>query len=384
MNAKRSPFGIYIHFPFCCKKCSYCDFYSLPVSDHETLEKYVVSVMQDLHRQSGYFKNREFASLYLGGGTPSLFSAKQLGRIIAEVFFDYCSVEKPEITVEVNPGTVDGKKLRDFKLAGINRLSIGIQSFSRKDLQLLGRIHDEEDSWNTIKAMETSGIDNFNLDFIYGIPGQSLDAWRENLRLAVSCSPRHLSAYLLQLEANTPLARRISRGEIILPDDDLQADMFYTAVDYLQEQGYQHYELSNFSIPEWACHHNMLYWQAEEYLGIGPGAVSFLGGRRVLNLPGLHDYIKSLALGQPVPTEVQEEMEADEFLSDAIILGLRLTGGIKRLDFINRFGVDVWEKYSGPIEDCRQLELLSVDKEGISLTRKGYFLSNVVFCRFIK
>ncbi len=374
--------GIYIHIPFCLHKCDYCDFYSVPVTNLSLLEDYTCSVINELKLR----KNKidcPFTTIYLGGGTPSLLSPVQIESILATVFAHYRSQGEPEISMETNPATVNLKKLQDLRAAGINRMSIGVQSFSDQDLKTLGRIHNGREAAAVLSDVSKAGFDNFNIDLIYGLPGQTLSAWRENLSQAMNFNPLHVSAYLLQLDQSTPLARKIEMGILSMLDDDLEAILYYFTLDYLQGQGYQHYEISNFAKPNQECRHNLLYWQGRRYLGIGSGAVSFDGQQRSLNQPSVDGYIEAL-LDQRLPsTEILENMDPGQRQIDAIIMGLRLTEGISRNDFQQRFGIDIFKDYQDIISNCQNQGLLERGNDRIYLTKRAYFLSNQVLSQFI-
>jgi oxygen-independent coproporphyrinogen-3 oxidase len=227
------------------------------------------------------------------------------------------------------------------------------------------------------------GIDNYNIDLIYGLPGQSLSDWQENLEQAISYRPPHLSLYLLQLDPSTPLARMIAGGQLHSLDEELEAQMYYTGIEYLDRHGYQHYEISNFAAAGYECRHNLNYWRGYDYLGLGPGAVSLLGGRRLLNKPDVAAYLTHWLNDRPGEQEVLENMTGSEQIADAVIMGLRMTGGIDRDIFARRFGIDIMEQYHDIIEDCIEQGLLKAENNRVFLTCKGYFLSNQVLCRFI-
>jgi oxygen-independent coproporphyrinogen-3 oxidase len=374
--------GIYIHIPFCLHKCDYCDFYSLPLLDPIILENYTGSVIKELELRQAEM-DCPVATIYLGGGTPSLLRPAQIERILTAVFAQYRTEREPEISMEVNPATVNRQDLRDLRSAGVNRLSIGVQSFADAELRTLGRMHSGAEAAAILAQVGEVGIDNFNIDLIYGLPGQTLADWRENLNRAVDFNPAHISAYLLQLDPTTPLARKIAAGTLRLLADDLEADLYYWARDYLQEQGYRHYEISNFARSEQECRHNLLYWQSRNYLGVGTGAVSFDGRQRILNQPPLEDYMTALQAGRLPVQQVLETMDVRQRSVDAIIMGLRLTQGIDIQAFKQRFDVDITADYGDIIQLCRQQGLIQQDQDRLYLTPRGYFLSNQVLSQFV-
>ncbi len=377
------PAGIYIHVPFCLRKCSYCDFYSLPLPGQEVLEQYSNSLIKELQARAPYWQNHYFSTVYLGGGTPSLLDPAQIEKILKAVFSNYNITINPEISMEANPATLNLLSLQELLTAGINRISLGVQSFQEDELQLLGRIHGVREVEDTVLALDKSGFKNYNLDLIYGIPGQSLQDWIYNLRMAVQCHPQHISTYLLQLDPGTPLAQKIQLGNLPGGNDDLEANMYDSTINYLSAAGYQHYEISNFAKPEYECRHNLIYWQAHEYLGLGCGAVSYRDGRRTINKPDLNAYLTRIQIGQDCESELLEAMSSREKLTDAVILGLRMIEGIKPSYLSQRFGIDFNQEYHAIIEKLVEDGLLIMVKDRVCLSRQGYFLSNQVFCQFI-
>lgn len=382
MTNNAESMGIYIHIPFCLHKCNYCDFYSRAVNDPDLMERYTRSVINELRLRRNEI-SRSFSTIYLGGGTPSLLKTVQIEKILAAVFAYYQARDEAEISMEINPATVNLQDLKDLRSAGVNRISIGVQSFSDTELKILGRMHSGRDAATVLNDVTQAGFDNFNLDLIYGLPGQTMSAWRDNLKLAVDFNPQHISAYLLQLDPATPLARDIEAGVFNCLDDEEEARLYYFTLDYLQDYGYQHYEISNFARPDRECRHNLLYWQSRPYLGIGSGAVSFNGGQRILNQPPLDRYVEDLLDYRRPPAKILEDMDSRQKINDAVIMGLRLCSGISREDFLYRFGIDILREYQDIINACQNRGLLELKNDRISLTKNAYFLSNQVLCQFI-
>ncbi|NLB89060.1 MAG: radical SAM family heme chaperone HemW [Syntrophomonadaceae bacterium] len=375
--------GIYIHFPFCLKKCSYCDFYSVAVSAANMMEEYVQSLVNEIKLQSPKFKDSKIETVYLGGGTPSLLGARQFSLIIDTIANYFSLTEDVEITIETNPATINESKLKSYINTGLNRISLGVQSFADHDLKILGRSHDANQVYETIDLIQKLGLENCNLDLIYGIPNQTVEDWLKNLEIAISLAPQHISMYLLQLSSETPLATLVLNNEITLLEDEMELIMYNEGINYLKANLYDHYEISNFSKQNYQCQHNMIYWKAKEYLGLGPGAVSFIGNMRCINKPQIVDYINCLALKKYPPSEVLEEMNDRQIMEDSIILGLRLTEGIEIEEFNKKFNTDLLLEYKAPIEDGISKSLLKIEKGHLKLTTKGYFLSNQVLCQFI-
>jgi len=374
--------GIYIHIPFCLHKCDYCDFYSLPLNEPDMLATYTRSLIAELQqRAEGIYP--PVTTVYLGGGTPSLLSAKQVGKIIAAIYTNYQTCGDIEISMEANPATVKLQDLRELRAAGINRLSVGVQSFADAELKLLGRVHGGRQAMETLDAVRRAGFDNYNLDLIYGIPEQTLDAWQKNLNLSLKFEPQHISTYLLQLDECTPMAGRVREGLIKMLDDELEADMYYTSLDHMQKHGYDHYEISNFARSGYQCRHNLLYWQGREYLGIGSGAVSYLNRQRTLNQPDLSRYMEDIIADRPPSRDILECMDLRQLVADAIIVGLRLTAGISREDILHRFNCDILVEYRDIIEKLTIQGLLEIKNDRMYLAKRAYFLSNQVLKQFV-
>ncbi|NLW90499.1 MAG: radical SAM family heme chaperone HemW [Syntrophomonadaceae bacterium] len=377
------PQCIYIHIPFCLKKCGYCDFYSLAGASADVLERYTQALLTEIDQQATKMPDTIIRSIYFGGGTPSLLAGQQIESILARVRSRFRVDPGAEITLEANPATLDREKLSSIMGSGVNRLSLGVQSFSDDELRMLGRVHSSNDVFRTIELVQSLGLKNYNMDLIYGLPGQSIRGWLYNLEQAVSCRPAHISMYLLQLDPCTPMGRETAAGRLILPDDELEAQMYYSGIDYLNGKGYQQYEISNLSLSGAECRHNIFYWQSAPYLGLGAGAVSFGGGRRWRNQADVKAYLENLSVNRAVPVEELESMDDNGLVSDALILGLRMTEGIDLEYFAVRFGVDLTRQYESVIELCRARGLLEVEHGRLFLTRAGYFLSNEVLCRFM-
>ncbi|MGI6421104.1 MAG: radical SAM family heme chaperone HemW [Syntrophomonadaceae bacterium] len=374
--------GLYIHIPFCLKKCNYCDFYSLPVQTG-ILQRYVRAVVKELELRARDVEDRRIKSVYLGGGTPSLLSPSELSLIINSINLNWDLDNEAEVSLEANPASLNGKALEFIHKAGFNRISLGVQSFQDRDLQILGRSHSSQEAWQSIELIKNSGFSNLNLDLIYGIPGQTIDKWQETLAQALDARPAHLSVYLLQLDEEVPLSRYIKAGHYQLCDEDTEAQMYQLAIQMIEKAGLFQYEISNFARPGYECQHNLGYWKANEYLGIGPGAVSFQGNRRYINKKNLLEYLGCLEKDQEPETEELEFMDAQELAADAIILGLRLCTGIKLKDLVQTYGINELNYYKDIIEGFINQGLLEMDKGYLRLSRKAYFLSNQVICHFL-
>lgn len=373
--------SLYFHFPFCLRKCGYCDFYSLPFRQ-ELAWPYVEAMCREVSLYAGSVKGR-CDTVYLGGGTPSLMSPEQV-RALLEAVEKHIGIEEgAEITLEANPGTIDLPKVKGFKESGVNRISLGAQSFSDRELKILGRIHGVAEIIESIGFIRKGGITNLNLDLIFGIPGQKLSDWKRNLKKLSDLKPEHASLYLLQLEEEVPLAFKLRNKELVSCSEDEEACMYYTAVEELTDDGYQHYEISNFARAGLACRHNMNYWLGNDYIGIGAGAVSFRCGVRYRNLPDVTSYLQRLAAGEPPLREVMERLSEDERAAEAMILGLRLIAGVDMQVFAARHRVDPRTRWKREIEWAVDKGLIIRDKDTLKLTKKGLFLSNEVFALFV-
>jgi oxygen-independent coproporphyrinogen-3 oxidase len=321
--------SLYVHIPFCERKCLYCDFYS--VTDAERVEDFLAALAQEIALQEDHGKGSGFETIFFGGGTPSLLTPTQVERILSHLHAAFRIAPDAEVTLEANPGTVTGETLRALRSLGINRLSIGIQSFSDHELKALGRIHDRAEALRCLDLARAAGFDNIGIDLIYSIPGQALAGWEDNLRTAVGLAPQHIAAYSLILEEGTPLARLVEAGAIRINSAELEAQMYEQAMAWLGARGYEHYEVSNYALPGFRCRHNCNYWSHENYLGFGPSAHSFWKeaegkrGRRWWNVADLSTYVDRLKNGV-LPIESEEQVGAKEMLNECIFLGLRSSG----------------------------------------------------------
>ncbi|MEN6348525.1 MAG: radical SAM family heme chaperone HemW [Syntrophomonas sp.] len=383
LEKTKAPWGIYIHIPFCLRKCAYCDFFSLPNASPELYERYTNAVVAEIERRSRDLHGPRVSTIYFGGGTPSLLNGKQIKNITQAVKKHFMVLNDAEISLEANPATLDASLLNALSDAGINRLSLGVQSFCDDELKILGRIHGRREVMDTIAILHKEGWNNFNVDLIYGIPGQTIERWKENLWSAVESGAMHISAYLLQPGYSTPMAREIEKGGLQMLDEDDESLMYYTAVDCLPEKGFEQYEISNFCRRGFACRHNLTYWQAGHYIGIGAGAVSFIGSSRYINQPRLEEYMDCLENGKQWPVEELERMSSLQLLSDAIITGLRMCPGINMEEISSRFGLDMEHEFAPALKTGIDEKLLKLENGQLSLTKRGYFLSNRVLCQFI-
>ena len=315
------PEFLYIHIPFCIKKCLYCDFLSVPY-DESLVKAYTDALCKELILKKN--DAGDLKTVYMGGGTPSILPEKCFREVFECLKDNFKFSDSHEITVEANPGTVDKSKIDTMLSLGVNRLSIGVQSFNDAELKMLGRIHTSDEALKAIETIKNSGIDNFSIDLIYGIPGQTDDSWRKTVSKAVELSPAHISSYELTPEKDTPLYRLIQSSEVKMPDEDMVLSMYDYAIDYLTSKGYEHYEISNFALPQFRCLHNLNYWNRGEYIGAGAGAHSFMRGFRSQNTGDIRKYIEEVKK-EIIPEAEPVEIKLKDAIKEFIFLNLRKT-----------------------------------------------------------
>lgn len=376
--------GLYIHIPFCVRKCNYCDFLSAPASD-EVKAAYLVRLAQDLEETFVTMRGREeqISTVYLGGGTPSILEEEQLICLITQVYQSGLVCQEAEFTMEVNPGTASYEKLRACKEAGVNRLSIGAQSFHNQELKLLGRIHDAKEAIDCFQMAREAGFTNINMDLMASLPGQSLDDFLDNVRKLIALGPEHISAYSLIIEEGTKFYELY--GEDYYEDEgkeDLDRAMYQEAMALLHEAGYARYEISNYAKPGFESRHNSSYWTGTPYYGCGLGASSliFEGDKwyRFRKQDDLASYLKGdfSELDKEILTK---EARMEEFM----FLGLRMTRGVSRLDFEKCFGVKLGEIYGDVLAELHHDGLIKFQEDRIALTEKGLDLANYCFSKFL-
>ncbi len=322
-------------------------------------------------------------SIYFGGGTPSLLSPEQIHGILSVVHSHLTVDAAVEVTLEANPGTIDGQYLAAIKATGINRLSLGLQSLDDNELALLGRIHTASEARDAIRLARNAGFTNLSFDLIYGLPSQTLAGWRKTLDEAIGLNPEHISLYPLTLEDDAPLRMAILREEVPPIDSDLAADQYELAQDMLQERGYSHYEISNWAKEGYECRHNLVYWRNLPYLGAGVAAHSYVDSHRLANTADLDSYLNAFSGNLPPAWELDEEIGPELKLSETVILGLRLSEGIGLDDIKCRFGIDLLRHYEQQVGETATLGLLEYSGQHIRLTRRGRLLGNEVFWRFL-
>ncbi len=371
--------ALYIHFPFCRRRCSYCSFVSYQGRESD-IPQYVKALNKELLLRSA---DQRVSSIYFGGGTPSLLSPGQIHEILSVIHSHFAVDQASEVTLEANPGTVDDIYLAAVIKAGINRLSLGVQSLDDGELALLGRIHTAAEARDTVQFARNAEFTNLSLDLIYGLPNQTLASWFKTLDEAIGLNPEHISLYPLTLEDDVPMRLAIQRGEVPPIDSDLTADQYELAQDMLAARGYNYYEISNWAKQGYECQHNLVYWHNLPYLGAGVAAHSYIDGHRFANTTDLDSYLDAFSRNLPPARELDEEIGPELHLSETVILGLRMSEGIGLDDIKHRFGIDLLRHYEQQVGETASLGLLECTSGRLRLTRRGRLLGNEVFWRFL-
>lgn len=367
------PEFLYIHIPFCIKKCIYCDFLSVPY-DESYAKEYVDALCRELVLKKDSAK--ALKTIYIGGGTPTVLPDECFGKLFECLKSNFKFSSETEITVEANPGTINESKIKTLLSAGINRISIGVQSFNDNELKTLGRIHSSEEAVKSIEMIKKAGITNFSIDLMYGIPGQAMDSWKDTLLRAVGFSPKHISSYELTPEKGTPLYKMI---EVIkMPDEELVLEIYNFAIDYLASRGCEHYEISNFALQGFRCIHNMNYWNRGEYIGAGAGAHSFINGVRSKNTGDIKKYIETVNNGIIPEIESTKLTHTDE-IKEFIFLGLRKTEGISILK-AKELGLNMPKACKELIDEG----YLEISGDYLRFTRKGIVISNTLIVKLFE
>lgn len=374
--------GLYLHLPYCISKCPYCDFNSYQLKEDNQITSYIYALYQEITAYSQKLKKGNIKTIYLGGGTPTVLSGVQICNIL-EFCNDKFKVDKDaEVTIEANPGTLDGEKIKLLIESGINRLSLGAQSFSNLFLKKLGRIHNTQEIINSYYLAREAGFNNINMDIMFALPDQTTEDLQTTLKKAVSLKPDHLSLYNLTIKSGTEYYKEYKQGKLKLPTEDEEFDMYNWAINYLEENGFEHYEIANFARPHKRSKHNLIYWQNKPYLGIGAGAYSFIRGYRYMNYNEPARYIKEVMSGK-LPIDNGEKLSLRKRMIETIILGLRTKDGINYKKYKTRFKVDINNIFHEQIKKLVNLRLLQKDDGKIKLTRKGIFLADTVFREFV-
>ena len=375
-NIRRRPLELYVHIPFCVRKCQYCDFLSGP-SDEETKERYIEALLQEIHAVE-HTEDYEIVSVFIGGGTPSALKAEAIASIMRTLQEKFLFCEDAEVTIEANPGTVDPEKLTIYRNVGINRLSLGLQSTDAEELKLLGRIHSYEEFLKSYEWAREAGFSNINIDLMFAIPGQTGEAWRQHLYQVAELNPEHISAYSLIIEEGTPFAEQ----NLDLPDEDTEYQMYEDTAEILERYGYRQYEISNYAKQGYMCRHNAGYWQRLEYLGFGLGASSLYGGMRFSNTHQMQEYLKESRNPDQIRKDVTV-LSRNEQIEEFMFLGLRMTEGISEKKFEENFNVRLMDIYGDILQKYEETGFMEHIETKWRLTRKGIHVSNHILADFL-
>ena len=372
--------GIYIHIPFCVSKCNYCDFCSFPQKEH-LFYCYVDALIKEINNCK-LLEGCNIETVFIGGGTPTVLPASLITRIL-EALYRYKVKSGAEITIEANPGTLDDRLCRGLKAAGVNRVSMGLQAWQDSLLEKLGRTHKRADFLKSYEALRDAGFDNINIDLMFSLPGQTMDDWHETLEAVICLNPAHLSVYSLMIEEGTLFGSLREKGLLKETDDETDRWFYSYTKKFLQEKGYDHYEISNFARPSLECRHNIGYWRRRNYLGFGLAAHSFFEGVRFSNKSDLEEYL--LAAGDT--NHIRKDLEIigrKESREEFFFLGLRMMDGISMKEYEAEFGEDMLNRYGEAIAKLKEQELLAGEGDRLYLTDKGIDISNYVFGYFIE
>lgn len=371
--------SLYIHVPFCATKCYYCAFNTYAFHKeqaHHYLE--ALRTEMELYRPD----SDRLKTVFIGGGTPSILSAESLEKLFGHLHTVFEVDGAAEISVECNPGTVDRQKLQVMRSGGVNRLSFGVQAMDDATLLEIGRIHTVDEAVQSYDLARGVGFDNINLDMIFALPNQTVEEWKACLQEVISLQPEHISAYSLMLEEGTVFYESWRTGKLQRLSDEVEAEMYRATIDTLTDHGYQHYEISSFAKPRCAAKHNLVYWDNQSYIGLGPGACGYIDGMRYSNIRGVQDYIEPLKQGGK-PVADSEKLTGRDEKAETIILGLRKREGIRELDYQRRFGESIEDEFGDVLDKWIGMNLLEWKGENLRLTRQGLFLANEVFVDFL-
>lgn len=374
--------GLYIHIPFCVKKCKYCDFNSFKLNINEK-RKYLNSLKREMELYKENLEDKSIDSIFVGGGTPSILNEEEIRILFRNIKNNFQIKDSAEITMECNPGTLTLNKLKTMKECGVNRLSIGLQAVQNNHLEYIGRVHTYEEFEKNYYQAKEVGFENINVDLMYALPNQSKEDWMESLEKVVKLNPTHISAYSLILEENTELFNMYEKHEFELLDEDTDIEMYEYTISYLKSNGYNQYEISNYAKKGFECKHNILYWKCENYVGLGVSASGFLNETRYNNLCELDEYEEIIHSGKK-PIEWEEKLSIKDEIEESIFLGLRMNEGIKFKDFYEKYNFNFEEEYKNEIDKLKKMKLIETKDEGMKLTQKGREISNSVFVEFMK
>ncbi|CCQ97576.1 Oxygen-independent coproporphyrinogen III oxidase [[Clostridium] ultunense Esp] len=369
--------GIYIHIPFCNSKCYYCDFVSFPHKD-DRIDEYIEYLLGEIKEYKELLKEYIVKTIFIGGGTPSYIGGQHIGRILEYIYKNFNVEALEEVTIETNPGTLNREKLKLYKEYGINRISIGVQSLNDNLLKNIGRVHTSVDFYRNFDLIRNLNFKNVNVDLMFGLPNQTMEDCKETLEKITKLDIEHISYYSLILEENTLMDKWYKEGKIRLPEEETERDMYHFGINFLKDQGYKHYEISNFAKDGLECKHNLFYWQLKPYIGFGLAAHSNLKDKRYWNYSNFKDYYNSLDENR-FPIDGEETINREMAIAEYLIMGLRLIEGVNKNDFFNRFKIKVEDLYEELLIKYKEQGLLYIDDEWIRFTPKGLDLSNIVY-----
>ncbi|MFS6343630.1 radical SAM family heme chaperone HemW [Streptococcus agalactiae] len=372
----KKPTSAYVHIPFCTQICYYCDFSKVFIKNQP-----VDAYLQALIREFRSYDITELRTLYIGGGTPTSISAVQLDYLLTELSRDLNLNTLEEFTIEANPGDLTVDKIEVLQKSAVNRVSLGVQTFNDKHLKRIGRSHNEVQIYSTIDALKTAGFQNISIDLIYALPGQTMDDVRSNVAKALSLNIPHLSLYSLILEHHTVFMNKMRRGKLHLPTEDLEAEMFEYIISEMERNGFEHYEISNFTKPGFESRHNLMYWDNVEYYGVGAGASGYLDGIRYRNRGPIQHYLKGVSEGNARLSE--EVLSKNEMMEEELFLGLRKKKGVSIGKFEQKFGTSFEKRYGQIVQELQSDGLLKENNGFIQMTKKGLFLGDTVAEKFI-
>lgn len=372
----KKPTSAYVHIPFCTQICYYCDFSKVFIKNQP-----VDAYLQALIREFRSYDITELRTLYIGGGTPTSISAVQLDYLLTELSRDLNLNTLEEFTIEANPGDLTVDKIEVLQKSAVNRVSLGVQTFNDKHLKRIGRSHNEAQIYSTIDALKTAGFQNISIDLIYALPGQTMDDVRSNVAKALSLNIPHLSLYSLILEHHTVFMNKMRRGKLHLPTEDLEAEMFEYIISEMERNGFEHYEISNFTKPGFESRHNLMYWDNVEYYGVGAGASGYLDGIRYRNRGPIQRYLKGVSEGNARLSE--EVLSKNEMMEEELFLGLRKKEGVSIGKFEQKFGTSFEKRYGQIVQELQSDGLLKENNGFIQMTKKGLFLGDTVAEKFI-
>ena len=383
-NNPKAPLGLYLHIPFCVRKCSYCDFLSFPCDSERVYSEFVTALLMEMDMRREDCAEHQVDSVFIGGGTPSLIPAADIRRLMDGLKKNFSVSPDAEITIESNPNSLTREKLDTYLDCGINRISIGIQSFDNRTLTLLGRLHDKNEAFQKIQMARKAGFDNINIDLMFGIPQQSIKTWMDTIRQGIFLGPQHISLYSLELQKGTPLYSEVHEKRSLTPIPDIiDREMYHEAIALLKQSGYLHYEISNVALPGKQSRHNLKYWSYEEYLGFGPGASSFFHGERFQNHSDMNSYINAIK-NRSIPADESSFAHYSDLeeMGIYVFTGLRKAEGVSLTDFRRRFEVDLFSVYD-PAILRRHRGLINLYDNQLYLTDAGMDVSNTVMAEFV-